>query len=89
MSEVVLVKDETQARVVTAVLAERVVQDQIWGGRIHDEDHTQEEWHDLLQERVTKVSKALTATGDNLYRRHLIELAALAIAALEVEDGNT
>ena len=80
-----LAKDEIQGNVVRAVLAERTVQDMIWGGREHDKTHDRTEWADLIHERTEKL--LANRKEFNLYTRHLIEIAALAIAALEVDDG--
>jgi hypothetical protein len=84
-----------QAQVIKAIEAERTVQDALWGGKGHDSQHPPKEWLALFEERLNKLGPVVDALASSpavepdpamlaLWRRHLIELAALAMAALEV-----
>lgn len=70
------------------VFAERLHQDQRWGGPVHDDQHTPEEWIHLLDHQTTEADYAMLPCGDGLpeYRVRLIKIAALAFAALEALD---
>ena len=75
-------------QIIAAIEAERTAQDAKWGGHEHDVTHTPKEWCDFLWQRVGYVSAAsagrLHPTPD--YERRLIQVAALAIAAIEAEQ---
>ena len=76
-----------QARIIKEILAERKKQDKKWG----KQNHIPSIWTDILMEEVGEVSEAiLEATfGDwqwERYREELIQVAAVAIAAIEAFD---
>lgn len=65
--------------------AERDRQDVTWGGPEHDDEHVPDNWSAFIEEHCFK---ALTALPHDraTYRRRMVEVAALAVAALESED---
>lgn len=76
-------------RVLGAVAAERHRQDVKWGGAGHDDDHTIDDWWDILDR--LKLELDIAAEGGNrlLIRHHLLEIAATAVAAVQSFDRLT
>lgn len=75
--------------VITALLdvaAERAAQDEEWGGPGHDDTHDLADWCDFLEKHT---ARARFTAGTGLARRHLIRIAALAVAAVESIDRIT
>lgn len=70
-----------RASVLHDVFVERERQDIKWGGSEHDDHHTMDGWRELLTGRAGRVP--LTRQDD---RRLMIEIAALAVAAVEALD---
>ena len=69
---------------VREVFSERERQDTQWGGRIHDDTHSQEDWFKLI-------NRYMAPHGDDFEVR-MIKVAALALAAVESnrrKHGNT
>jgi hypothetical protein len=67
-----------------AVRAERETQDAKWGGPAHDEQHTPPCWIQLLRERLALANGTLILEGAGpAYRRRLMQVAAVAVAAIE------
>ena len=67
------------------IQAERNRQDQKWGA-VHDSDHTPSEWYEILD---TYSKKAAIDAQDRDFgdaRRRYIQVAALAVAAVEALD---
>ena len=73
-----------QTDAIVAIIHERNMQDEKWGGAQHDAAHTPEEWCRLLDRYVTRISRS--ERGSVAYETALIQLAAVAVAALEVSD---
>lgn len=77
--------------------AERDRQDKQWGGGGHDDDHDARDWLNFIDEHNARAKKALAkrtgqreATPDyDEYRKQLVEVAALAVAAIEARDRVT
>ena len=63
-----------------ALCAERQAQDAQWGGREHDATHTIEEWQQYLHDHTARL------TSDPDPKQRLIKIAALALAAAEVQS---
>lgn len=61
---------------------ERARQDKQWGGANHDATHTFDEWIALIAKAA---GKAACETDPHLFRRQMIKVAALAVAALEAQ----
>jgi len=71
--------DQRETReVLDEVAAEREHPDAKWGGPSHDDEHPRQVWLRLINTRVW---------SDTLeYRRKMVEIAALAVAAIEAND---
>lgn len=66
------------------ILAERNRQDRKWGGPDHDRQHSDNDW---LAYIVKHAGKAVKWPFDRvIFRRQMIRVAALAVAAVEVLD---
>ncbi len=65
--------------------AERANQDKKWGGIRHDVEHAPIDWQEYM---IDHASKMIGPSGDypsiEIYRKQLVRVAALAVAALEV-----
>ena len=65
------------------IAEERARQDAKWGGPAHDDTHTLFEWWGFIKERM--VGRAFPG-GAQRERQDLVEIAALAVAAVESFD---
>ncbi len=86
------------ATIQEAIRLERQFQDDKWGGKPHDRDHTMAEWALILSREVGEAMDALGAMhwerddkGTPLERyahtrEELIQIAAVAVAIIEVLD---
>lgn len=72
---------DTVSRAVSDVLKERRRQDLKWGGPKHDDEHSPEDWERFIMKRIPVVSE-----HDTAFRGRMVQIAALAIAALESFD---
>jgi hypothetical protein len=72
--------------VLDEVQAERQRQDEKWGGPEHDSEHEMDEWLNLLNARRGLALHARYHGDSADYRRRLIQIAALAVAAVEAFD---
>ncbi len=72
------------------LVTERDEQDMQWGGPEHDDEHTRREWLDFVKEHADRARKAIgrrqQAIDLDEYRRRLVVIAALAVAAIEAHD---
>jgi hypothetical protein len=75
----------SDAVLLTQVLTERQRQRKRWSDQ-HDMGHDGAQWVALLAERLGKVAAAEMGDGPKEYERRLVELAAVALAALECEE---
>jgi hypothetical protein len=66
------------------IRAERQRQDVKWGGPEHDDRHLVGDWVGLLDDRVHLLYSDNEAGPG--YRRRLVQVAALAVAAVEAFD---
>lgn len=92
---------ERNDRVVMAgILNERLRQDDKWGGPEHDDGHVPRDWAAFIIDALGQAMNADTVglippTGDQRfdkaheYRRRMIQVAALAVAAVESFDRKT
>lgn len=72
----------TQSDTMAEVVGERIRQDQKWGGPEHDDEHSEDDWHTFIGERLDNgVNPPLEP-----YRHRMLEIAALAVAAVESFD---
>lgn len=70
-------------KVHSEILKERRAQVKKWGGPTHDDTHLRVEWVRFMEEHLFRARKAQTA---KLFRRQVVRVAALAVAALESYD---
>ena len=67
------------------VVAERKRQDRKWGQQNHGPDG----WLTILVEEVGEVARAILEGDANSYKKEMVQVAAVAVAALEsFERGN-
>jgi hypothetical protein len=71
---------------IEAVVAERVRQDRRHGGPDHDDTHTPEDWHDILYRLLDEAEAAGRAGNGEEYVRVMIQVAAVAVAAVQSFD---
>ncbi len=62
------------------IAAERINQDEQWGGRQHDQAHAIDEWCEYITKQV---GRARSSSTDEQVKSRLVKIAALALAALE------
>lgn len=83
---------ERRAKIIDDIAWERTRQDERWGGPAHDDEHAPFDWLTYIDTYVTKVvvDDGVIAEGGLVdpeqYRRRLVQIAALAVAALESLD---
>lgn len=65
---------------------ERARQDEKWGGPEHDDVHCQDDWIRYIDYKITSI---LENTGADNFRRCMIQIGALAVAAVESLDRRT
>jgi len=63
---------------------ERKRQDKKWGGPEHDDQHDNDEWCEYINERTHLL--CWLVEPQNSDRQHFLEIAALAVAAIESID---
>lgn len=73
----------TLIEVLTQVANERDRQDERWGGPGHDDTHDGQDWVHLVEVRCVK---ALQAKSGHAYRERMVQVAALAVAAVQSFD---
>lgn len=80
-------EDETEhlLEVLTDVADERFDQDRQWGGTMHDDEHGPGVWFALLDCHVMRLLADGGAPSSD-YRRRLVKVAALAVAAAQAWD---
>lgn len=72
--------------VLQEVKNERIEQDKKWGGPEHDDKHSTGDFVELILDYTTSVTYMSIAKNDGLKRKRLIQVAALAVAAIESID---
>ncbi len=77
------------------IIAERHAQDEQWGGETHDDGHAERDWLDFIRDHEKRARKAAHRLNNDAgfvgvhadeYRKQMIEIAALAMAAVESHD---
>jgi NTP pyrophosphatase (non-canonical NTP hydrolase) len=69
-------------KIVEAIKQERVCQDAKWG----KQNHPPVVWLTILMEEVGEAAKAILSHDEGNYRTELIQVAAVAVAAIESLD---
>lgn len=72
----------TTERIFRDVQGERARQDAKWGGPQHDDEHDPSEWVDFIVEHA----RGPVRVGPYTFRKQMVRVAALAIAAIESHD---
>lgn len=80
--DLVAIKDEKQLDILSEILKERAYQDAKWGGSSHDDTETEENW----QKYITEYANAQGSSSDYDFRKRMVKVAALAVAAIEAYD---
>jgi hypothetical protein len=75
-----------QAKAMCDTLVERQRQDERWGGPEHDDQHTSADWAAFIHRKVGELHDAGRREQTVEVRRVLVQIAALAIAGIEVID---
>lgn len=65
---------------------ERERQDAQWGGPIHDDQHSAAEWVALATRQLGLAVDDGTGQGQERFRRQMLRVAALCMAAIESYD---
>lgn len=73
-------------RAISDVLLERLRQDSKWGGIEHDDQHEPFFWCQLIQDYAGWARVMAGMDSPEKYRRRMIQVAALACAAVESHD---
>lgn len=73
-------------RVINDVKNERIRQDSKWGGQQNDDCNTCAEWCDWVIAYATWAKMMARMDSTEKYRRRMIQVAALAVAAVESHD---
>ena len=68
------------------VLGERNVQDLKWGGPETDDHWTALDWHEMIADYNGWARRMMTMNSPQKARRRYIQIAALAVAAVEALD---
>lgn len=66
--------------------AERDRQDAQWGGPAHDDEHQGSDFVRFVREHTDHARNAIHAGALDEFRKQLVEIAALAVAAVESLD---
>lgn len=91
-----------QSGIINDIAQERKQQDRKWGGPAHDDQHDRYDWLGFLHRKVREAGSsarlieqaeaqtidpsAARSAGTTEYRRVLVQIAALALAAVEAHD---
>lgn len=76
----------TESKALLDVATERHWQDAKWGGPTHDDGHNQMDWYGFVHRRLETLLLAVFRRNNSALRKTWIEIAALAVAAVESID---
>ncbi len=76
----------TRERIIREINEERDAQDLLWGGPARDDLHTPKDWMWMLVRHLGLACDDSAGLTPDRYRRQLVRVAALAVAALESHD---
>lgn len=82
LSQTVTSKDKIMTKAWTSVLMERERQDAKWG----EQNHSRDRWFTILGEEVGEACEASLEHADMSYRAEMVQVAAVALAAIESFD---
>lgn len=77
-----------QGTIFGEIVEERNRQDRQWGGPDHDDFHDERDWLRYIRKQMAHAWRAAPLVGELMtdYRRRLVKIAALALAAIESHD---
>jgi hypothetical protein len=78
-------KKMNKVEIFTKIEQEREKQDLQWGGALHDDEHSLEDWIDFIDAQINRAEEC-ESTNLLCARERLIKVAALAVAAIESLD---
>lgn len=67
------------------IAEERHQQDTKWGGAAHDDQHDEDDWIEFIEKHARRAAPGL-GFDRQLFRRQMVRVAALAVAAIEWVD---
>lgn len=71
----------SRSKAILSILEEREAQDKQWGGPTHDDEHFPADWFHFINRQLGKL--ALPVKDVTSFRRGLVKIGALAVAAIE------
>ncbi len=83
--ENVLIHSDDKSDIWEEIKKERAYQDHKWGGADHDDKHHMREWLIYIGSKTTKALIA-SSFDKKLWRKCMIQIAALSVAAIESYD---
>lgn len=72
---------------VRRVLSERERQDAKWGGLAHDKEHSRSDWLYFIERGCARAFQHDCNPEEDLYLVEMVQIAALAIAAIEARQA--
>ncbi len=72
--------------ILNEIMNERASQDKKWGGAEHDDHHGPDDWCDYIIAYATWARQMNVYNSSVKYRKRMMQVAALAIAACESYD---
>lgn len=79
-------KEAARDAIYADITSERERQDEVHGGLTHDQTHTVSDWTRFIHDYADKANEAARNGDLQQARTRLVEIAALAVAGLEVLD---
>jgi len=76
--------ENVQGKILKEIVDERIRQDEIWGGKEHDDGHRVNDWVAIITEYLGR-SREEPHNIKN-FRNNMVRVAALAVAAVESVD---
>ena len=74
------------SNVIDDIEEERSRQEKKWGGSTHDDQHRHEDWLRVMIRQIGDADRAVECNDGDYYRKQLVQIAALAVAALDSPD---
>jgi hypothetical protein len=75
--------------VLVDVAEERIRQDEKWGGSVNDDQWDALDWHEMIADYNAWARRMVAMESYDKARRRYIQVAALAVAAVEALDRKT
>lgn len=80
------IADANKMVAISDLIAERQRQNEKWGGPHHDDQHQPGFWTQLIQDYAGWARVMAGMDSPEKYRKRMVQVAALAVAAIEVLD---